>query len=115
MWLEARPLLHSPPGVWGSGAGWRPIHPEPFAQEQVPFFLLAHQLSMATIAGQMSIPHALELLEKSNLTGDALSLITDVAQHKQLRRQPKGHRWAIMIYDMVQLLVIDALWISRLA
>ena len=37
--------------------------------------------TMATMATQMSAPHAVELLKKRNLTRDALSLITDIAKH----------------------------------
>ena len=62
----------------------------------------APQALMATIATQMSAPHAVELLKKSNLTRDALSLITDIAKHTQPRRQPKGYARLDRVHKMLK-------------
>merc|ERR1719203_428751 len=39
----------------------------------------------------MTLPGALAMLRRSNLTAPQLVLVTDVAKHSNLRRQPKGY------------------------
>jgi hypothetical protein len=51
----------------------------------------AHLSSMAAISASMTLPGALTVLKKSNLTSSALALVTDVVKHSNLRKQPKGY------------------------
>jgi hypothetical protein len=50
-----------------------------------------HQASMASISASMTLPGALEMLKKSNLSSPRLALVTDIAAHSNLRKQPKGY------------------------
>merc|ERR1719169_42907 len=52
-----------------------------------------HQESMASITKSMSIPKAVQVLEKSNINSAALSQVTEIALKgsSNLRKQPKGY------------------------